>query len=369
MTRSSSSRTLPLPAAQGYRMPAEWEPHESTWLAWPHFREDWPGKFEPIPWVYAEIVRHLARHERVDLIVNDSSWEERASAVLDKADALSDNVRFHRWRTDRVWTRDSGCIFLKPPDQPANSGLAALHFQFNAWAKYPNYQRDERVGERMAKAAGARVVQPWFVRPNNEPHRVVLEGGSIDVNGCGTVLTTEECLLSATQSRNPPMDRAAYEQLFFDYLGAPNVIWLDSGIAGDDTHGHVDDITRFIAPNTVVTMVEANEQSENYAPLYGNLGRLKNARTPEGKKLDIVEIPLPRPVLFEGRQLPASYANFYIANGSILVPVFNDPNDRVALNTLAAQFPTREIVPIYSGDLIWGLGALHCMTQQQCTLL
>jgi agmatine deiminase len=193
----------------------------------------------------------------------------------------------------------------------------------------------------------------------------VLEGGSIDVNGCGTLLTTEECLLSTTQQRNPPMDRAAYEQLFADYFGVQSVIWLDSGIAGDDTHGHVDDITRFVAPNTVVTMIEQNARSENYAPLRANLGRLKNARTADGKKLEIVEIPMPRPVVFEGRPLPASYANFYIANGAVLVPVFNDPNDRIALSTLARLFPTREIIPIYSGDLIWGFGALHCMTQQQ----
>lgn len=355
MTRPSK-----LPAARGYRMPAEWEPHASTWLAWPHFKGDWPGKFEPIPWVYAEIVRNLARHERVDLIVNDVMWERRARAVLEKAEALSDNVCFHRWRTDRVWTRDSGCIFLVPPPEHTNSGALALHFQFNAWTKYPNYKLDEKVGEHMANAAGVRVVQPV-----SKKHRIVLEGGSIDVNGCGMLLTTEECLLSATQQRNPPMDRAAYEQMFADYFGAPSVIWLDSGIAGDDTHGHVDDITRFVAPNAVVTMIEEDERSENYAPLHANLGRLKNVRTADGLRLEIIEIPMPRPVAFEGRQLPASYANFYIANEVVLAPVFNDPNDRIALNTLAEVFPTRAIVPIYSGDLIWGFGALHCMTQQQ----
>jgi agmatine deiminase len=191
------------PAAQGYRMPAEWEPHESTWLAWPHFRDDWPGKFEPISWVYAEIVRNLARHERVDLIVNDASSEKRVRAVLEKADALTDDVIFHHWRTDRVWTRDSGCIFLTPSAGQEDAKRLALHFQFNAWAKYPNYAHDEKVGEHMANAAGARVVEPY-----NKKHRVVLEGGSIDVNGCGTLLTTEECLLSTTQQRNPPMDRA-----------------------------------------------------------------------------------------------------------------------------------------------------------------
>ena len=345
-------------------MPAEWEAHESTWLAWPHFRDDWPGKFEPIPWVYAEIVRTLARHERVDLIVNDATSEKRARAVLEKAGALSgalaDNIRFHRWRTDRVWTRDSGCIFITPPANRTGADLLALHFQFNAWARYPNYTFDEKIGERMARAAEARVVHPF-----SGNHRVVLEGGSIDVNGTGTLLTTEECLLSTTQQRNPSMDRAAYERMFADYFGVQSVIWLDSGIAGDDTHGHVDDITRFVAPSTVVTMIEQNERSENYVPLRANLGRLKNARTADGQKLNIIKLPMPRPVIFDGRQLPASYANFYIANGAVLVPVFNDPNDRIALNTLSELFPSREIAPIYSGDLIWGFGALHCMTQQQ----
>jgi agmatine deiminase len=369
MAKRSANQAKAFPSAQGYRMPGEWEPHASTWLAWPHFRSDWPGKFEPIPWVYGEIVRNLARHERVDLIVNDGASETRARAVLERAGALSnslvDNIRFHRWRTDRVWTRDSGCIFLTPSADDADAGLLALHFQFNAWAKYPNYSSDQKVGERMAKMAGVRVVQPFVMNGFNEKRRVVLEGGSIDVNGCGALITTEECLLSTTQQRNPSMDRTAYEQLFTDYFGVQSVIWLESGIVGDDTHGHVDDITRFVGPKTVVTMVEHNEQSENYAPLHANLGRLRNARTADGQKLEIIEIPMPHPVVFDGRQLPASYANFYIANGVVLVPAFNDPNDRVALNMLAEVFPTREIVPIYSGDLIWGFGALHCMTQQQ----
>jgi agmatine deiminase len=365
---STSTQDNASPASQGYHMPAEWEPHESTWLAWPHFRGDWPGKFEPIRWVYAEIIRNLARHERVDLIVNSSAAEKQARAVLEKADALLANVCFHVWHSDRVWTRDSGCIFLTPAETAAerdsSAKLLALHFQFNAWAKYSNFAADEKVGGRMAKAAGARVIRP-VIKDASKKARVVLEGGSIDVNGQGTLLTTEECLLSTTQQRNPAMDRGAYEQMFAEYFGVQSVIWLDCGIAGDDTHGHVDDVSRFVAPNRVVTMVERDERSENYVPLQANLGRLKNARTAGGQKLDLVELPMPRPIVFEGRQLPASYANFYIANGAALVPVFNDPNDRIALNTLAELFPTREIVPIYSGDLIWGFGALHCMTQQQ----
>ena len=371
MTRRSPTSKLP---AFGYRMPAEWEPHTSTWLAWPHFKGDWPGKFEPIPWVYAEIIRALARHERVDLIVKSERAEKSVRAVLEQADALSDNVCFHRWRTDRVWTRDSGCIFLTNREgheftraddatekQAASAAeVLALHFQFNAWAKYDNYKFDARLGARVAKSAGARIVLPVF-----GDERVVLEGGSIDVNGLGILLTTEECLLSTTQQRNPHMDRAAYERMFADYFGIQSVIWLGEGIEGDDTHGHVDDLTRFVAPDTVVTMVEPNERDENYSALHHNLGRLRAARDQDGQRLNVVEIPMPRPVVFEGRRLPASYANFYIANGVVLVPVFNDPNDRIALNTLAEVFPGREVVPIYSGDLIWGFGALHCMTQQQ----
>jgi len=392
-----------VPAALGYRMPAEWEPHVSTWLAWPHLRSDWPGKFEPIPWVYAEIVRNLARQERVDLVVNSERAEKDARSVLERADALSENVVFHRWRTDRGWMRDSGCIFLTTVEAiPTLSGshperseimreahdaakskdpyslnrtetdarqadsneLLALHFQFNAWAKYDNYKLDAKVGARMAKNAGARVVEPIFADQNSETHRVVLEGGSIEVNGHGTLLTTEECLLSTTQQRNPTMNRAAYERMFADYLAIQSLIWLGDGIEGDDTHGHVDDLTRFVAPDTVVTMVEANAQDANCSALHHNLGRLRAARDQDGKRLTVVELPMPRPVVFEGRRLPASYANFYIGNGAVLVPVFNDPNDRIALDILAAHFPTREIVPIYSGDLIWGFGAIHCMTQQ-----
>ena len=366
-----SRARIQLPSALGYRMPAEWEPHASTWLAWPHFRGDWPGKFDPIPWVYAEVIRNLVRHERVNLIVQSEREEKRARAVLEQANVPSEDVSFHRWRTDRVWVRDSGCSFLAPrlaPKERARTwgtendeaSLLALHFQFNAWAKYDNYKQDAKLGARMAKAAGARVVRPMFGE-----ERVVLEGGSIDVNGRGTLLTTEECLLSTTQQRNRAMDRSAYEQLFADYFGIRSVIWLGEGIEGDDTHGHVDDLARFVAPDTVVTMVEPNAQRENYSALQHNLGRLKAARDQDGERLNVVEIPMPRPVVFEGRALPASYANFYIANGIVLVPAFNDPNDRIALNTLAELFPDREIVPIYSGDLIWGFGALHCMTQQE----
>ena len=373
-------------AAQGLRMPAEWEPHDATWLAWPHHRDDWPGKFEPIPWVYAEIIRHLARRERVELIVNDAASEKRARKVLERANALSDNIRFHRWPTNRVWTRDSGCTFVTAssfarPDSRGRlsprvsvgrhewtgfspeANLAAVKWRFNAWAKYSNYQHDEKIGSLMAKPPMPASSAPVFGK-----QRVVLEGGSIDVNGQGTLLTTEECLLSKVQQRNPAMKRKDYEKVFAEYLGIKNVIWLGSGIAGDDTHGHVDDITRFVAPDTVVTAVETNPDDPNYEPLRENIRRLRAATDQDGKPLAIIELPMPAPVIFEGRRLPASYANFYIANGVVLVPVFNDPNDRVALDILADVFPDREVVGIYSGDLIWGFGAMHCMTQQQPAL-
>ena len=379
---SSNTSTV----AGAHRMPAEWAPHESTWLAWPHFRGDWPGKFDPIPWVYAEIIRNLTRHERVDLIVTNAEAEKRIRKTLKLANALSKNIRFRHWPTNRVWTRDSGCTFLTravadpafvSADRSLNASvsgqtgvparsrqssyaLGAVKWRFNAWAKYPNYRHDEKIGSLMAQAA-----QAPEIRAYHQDTRVVLEGGSIDVNGEGVLLTTEECLLSKVQRRNPGFSREDYERVFANYLGVKKVIWLGQGISGDDTHGHVDDITRFVAPNTIVTMVEPNARDKNHAPLQENLRRLKSATDHDGKSFQIVELPMPAPVIFEGRRLPASYGNFYIANGAVLVPVFNDPNDRTALNILADLFRDREIVPIYSGDLIWGFGALHCMTQQQ----
>jgi agmatine deiminase len=378
---SSDTLSVP-PATLHYRMPAEWQPHAATWLAWPHYRGDWPGKFEPIPWVYTEIIRNLARHEPVELIVNNAAAERQARKLLDRANAPLKNVRFHRWPTNRGWLRDSGCIFvtenLKQKDREGHDlsravndrkrtravapegRLEATNFRFNAWAKYSNYRHDEKIGTQMATTA-----QAEEIRPTHHNARVVLEGGSIDVNGQGTILTTEECLLSKVQQRNPGMIRKDYEQLFANYLGAPHTIWLGKGITGDDTHGHVDDVTRFVSHDTVVTMVEQNRKDMNHKPLSENLRRLKSATDQNGKQLNVVELRMPGPVVFEQRRLPASYANFYIANGIVLVPVFNDPNDREALNTLSALFRTREVVPIYSGDLIWGLGTMHCMTQQQ----
>jgi agmatine deiminase len=344
----------------GYRTPAEWQPHEATWLAWPHNPEDWPGKFQAIPWLYAEIVRLLAAHERVHLLVQDEKEQGRATSVLERAHANLDNVSFHQWPTDRVWTRDSGPIFVKSAD----GRVAITNWKFNAWAKYSDWHLDDQVPDRAAELLGVPQWQPT-VDVAGEQRRLVLEGGSIDTNGRGTLLTTEECLLSPVQQRNPGLSREEIERTLCDYLGLTTIIWLDRGIVGDDTHGHVDDITRFVAEDIVVTAVEPNRDDPNHEPLAENLRRLKSATDQEGRKLNIVELPMPAPVIFRNQRLPASYANFYIANGVVLAPAFNDKNDRIALDILAEVFPTREVIGIYCRDLVWGLGAIHCMTQQQ----
>ncbi len=359
---NSSPAPSQTPAALGYRMPAEWEPHQATWIAWPHNREDWPGKFQGIPWIYAEIVRNLARHERVHILVNDAAAEAKARQVLERSQALSDHVHFHQWPTDRVWTRDSGPIFVTRRN--ANDPVAVLNWRFNAWAKYPNWQKDDALPGLVAGHARLPFWEPQ-VEAGGSRHRVVLEGGSIDVNGCGAMLTTEECLLSKVQERNPGVSREQLEQIFADYLAVKKVIWLDRGIAGDDTHGHVDDIARFVAPNRVVAAVETNRHDDNYEVLQQNLRQLKNSTDQDGRPLEVMELPMPAPVIFRGQRLPASYANFYIANNLVLAPTFSDRNDRHALNVLADLFPDRQIVGIHCRDFIWGLGAIHCMTQQQ----
>ena len=346
------------PRSHGYRMPAEWEPHAATWIAWPRNPNDWPGKYQPIPWVYAEVVRHLARVERVHIVVSDATTESRVRGILKRAMVEQENVRYHRWPTNRVWTRDSGPIFVKKAQGEPRT--AVTNWKFNAWAKYPDWQLDDQIPVRVADALDAPC---WSPKINGKA--VVLEGGSIDTNGGGVLVTTEECLLSEVQQRNPGLGREQLEQVFAQYLGVEQVIWLGRGTAGDDTHGHVDDITRFVGAETVVTAVEPDAQDENHAPLKENLARLRAARTPKGRQWTVVELPMPRAVVFRGQRLPASYANFYVANGCVLVPTFHDARDRVALQILAELFPEREVIGIHCMDFIWGLGALHCMTQQQ----
>jgi agmatine deiminase len=344
------------PHSLGYRMPAEWEPHEATWLGWPHERTDWPGKFAPIPWVYAEIVRHLARVERVRILVEGKEAESAARRVLKKSGADLAAVEFFRIPTNRGWTRDSGPIFV----MNASGDIAITHWKFNAWAKYDDYQKDAAFVTHANRRLKLRLWQP-----DSAGKRVVLEGGSIDVNGRGTLLTTEECLLSPVQARNPGMTREQIETVLCDYLGATHVLWLRNGIAGDDTHGHIDDLARFVDSSTVVTVVEHDRAEANYAPLAENVALLKQMKNESGQPLRIETLPMPEPVFFAGQRLPASYANFYIANRIVLVPTFSDPNDRVALATLAKLFPDRQIIPIPCRDLVLGLGTIHCMTQQQ----
>jgi agmatine deiminase len=347
---------IPEPPAGSFRMPAEWEPHAATWLAWPHRESDWPGKFAPIRWVYAEIVKALTRHERVNLVVQDGKAGDRAFNALARSGADVGRVEFWEFPTDRSWVRDSGPIFVVND----RGERAVLDWHFNAWAKYPDWTRDDKLPGFVAERYG---LPRW--QPRCRGWRVVLEGGSIDVNGRGLMLTTEECLLSTVQHRNPPLDRADYEQVFADYLGVRKTIWLNRGIAGDDTHGHVDDLARFVNPTTVVLVTEDDPADENYELLQENRERLGGATDADGNPLTVVPLPMPRGLVFDGQRLPASYANFYIANGVVIVPTFNDPADRVALGTLADLFPGREVVGIHCVDLVWGLGTLHCMTQQE----
>jgi len=326
-------------------MPAEWEPHAATWIAWPHNRQDWPGRFAPIPWVYGEIVSRLSRVEKVRILVESAVLEQQARRVLAKVGAAMDAVEFFRCPTDRSWTRDYGPIFVKS----RRGGLSLTAWRFNAWTKYDNWRKDAAVPAYLARRLGLPLAQS----------PMVLEGGSIDVNGAGWLLTTEECLLSPVQARNPGMSRGEIERRLQEYLGVTRVVWLRRGIAGDDTHGHVDDIARFVAADTVVAAMESDRADANHQPLRENAAILRAAG------LRVARLPMPRPLIFEGRRLPASYANFYIANGLVLVPTFNDPADRMALGVLARLFPDREVVGIHCVELIWGLGALHCMTQQE----
>jgi agmatine deiminase len=343
-------------AARGFRMPAEWEPHAATWLAWPHERSDWPGKFAPIPWVYAEVVRQLAPGERVRILVQDAAAQAAARRVLERAHADLARVDFFRIPTDRSWTRDFCPIFVRD----AAGRVALTDWRFTAWAKYPDWRRDDAVPARLAR----RLALPRW-QPALAGRRLVLEGGSIDVNGRGTLLTTEECLLSDVQARNPGLARDAMERAFHDWLGIEKVLWLGRGIAGDDTHGHVDDLARFVAEDTVVLATEDDPADPNHAPLAGNRARLERMTTADGRPIRVLPLPMPSPLWFGSQRLPASYANFYVGNEAVLVPTFNDVRDRQALEVLARCFPDRRVVGIHAVDLVLGLGTLHCMTQQE----
>jgi len=352
-----SSRT---PASLGFRMPAEWETHAATWLAWPHNPTDWPGKLDPIRWVYGEIVRKIAPGETVRMLVDSRAEEKLARGYLSRAGAGMAGVEFVLHPTNRGWTRDSGPVFVRR--QVRNRlQTAIVHFHFNAWAKYPDWRKDRKVPETAAQRLKKRL---FDARADGRPF--VLEGGGIEVNGRGTLLTTEECYLdSVTQVRNPGLGRAGFEAAVRHCLGATNVFWLPGGVTGDDTHGHIDDICRFVNANTVVLIREDNPKDVNYRPLRRNWERIADLRLENGAKPEVVALPMPGPLFFEGGRLPASYANFYICNSAVLVPTFNDPNDRIALGILGELFKDRPVVGIHAVDLVLGFGTLHCLTQQQ----
>jgi agmatine deiminase len=350
------------PTALGFSMPAEWEKHEATWIGWPHNPTDWPGKLEPIQWVYGEIVRKISAGEVVRVLVNSGADEKRVRGILKLVGVPAKRVQFFKFPTNRGWTRDFGPIFLRR-NRPKEE-LAIARFRFNAWARYPDWQRDDAIPQQVAKKLKVKIIPARL-----GGREIVLEGGGIDVNGRGTVLTTEECLLDQKrQVRNPGLSRADTETALRENLGVTNVVWLGKGIAGDDTHGHVDDLCRFVNPSTVVLIREKNQNDLNYRPLEENWERIRDARLETGEKIEAVELPMPAPLHFDGVRLPASYANFYITNAAVLVPTFNDPNDRAALGILAELFPDRPVLGIHAVDLVWGFGTLHCLTQQQPAL-
>ncbi len=342
-------------------MPAEWEPHAATWLVWPQAHDDWPGRFEAIPFAYAEIVRCLAPHEPIDLVVGTAGREERARRLLREDGIDLNRVRFHRWPTDRSWIRDSGPIFVRTVSPPMGQPPVALtDWRFNGWAKYDNWHRDDRLPGRIG---GLRGLPAW--RPRARGERVVLEGGAIDVNGTGDLLATEECLLSEVQARNPGLPRDELERTLRDHLGVERVHWLARGIVGDDTHGHIDDVARFVGERTIAVAREPDETDPNHAILEENLARLRSETGPEGRPFDTVELPMPTRLSYSDQRVPASYLNFYVANGTVLVPTFNDPRDRVALSRIAELFPDRIVRGVHCGDVVWGLGTIHCLTQQE----
>jgi len=359
----STLGSLATPHSLGYRMPAEWEPHAATWLAWPHEPTDWPGKFAAIPWVFAEVARHLQEAERIRVIVSNKKEEASAKSVFGRSGVDLKQVDFVHLATDRSWTRD----FL-PLGVVRGSGkkreTALVKWKFNGWARYKNHTRDEQAGLAVALQLGAPLALPE-AQFGGKRARVVLEGGAIDVDGEGSLLCTEECLLNGRQARNAPLGKAGMEAVLRDHLGAERVLWLGSGIAGDDTAGHIDDFARFVAPGKIVVADEKNKRDPNYAVLRDAAARLSRARDAKGRKLEVIRLPMPAPVVFDGQRLPASYANFYVGNAAVLVPTFNDENDREALGILAELFPQRRVVGIHSTDFVLGLGTIHCSTQQE----
>ncbi|WP_299460615.1 agmatine/peptidylarginine deiminase [uncultured Gimesia sp.] len=338
------------------RLPAEWEPHQATLLSFPFNGNDWPGKYDVIKWAFVEMIRKVVEFESVLLVVKSESQQQTVGAMLRQAHADTKQVKYIIQNTNRSWMRDSGPIVV----QRSDGKREALQFRFNGWAKYANHRLDWKISAAVATALKVPLTEVLY-----QGRPVVLEGGAIEVNGKGTLITTEECLLDQkTQVRNPGFTKQDYATIFQEYLGVTNVIWLGEGIEGDDTHGHVDDICRFVNPTTVVACVEPNKKDINHRRLEKNLDRLKQARLEEGSKLEVVPLPMPGRLDFEDLRLPASYVNFLVTNGCVLVPTFNDPNDTIALGVLGELFPNRQVIGIHAVDLVWGLGTLHCLSHE-----
>ena len=350
------------PAELGFSFPAEWEKHEATWLGWPHNASDWPGKFEIIPWIYGEMVRKVSDGEKINLIVRHKQDETHARHIFKHVGVDLQKIKFVTHPTNRGWTRDTGPIFVKKAESGKRKAETAIvHFHFNGWAKYSNWRKDTKVPETAAKLLGKKL---FHAECNGKPF--VIEGGGIELNGRGTLISTEECYLDPKiQVRNPGLGKKEIETTLKNYLGVKNIFWLAKGPKGDDTHGHIDDICRFVNAKTLVLVREKNPRDENYKPLTENWERISDLRLEDGSKPEVIELPMPSPLYFDGVRLPASYANFYICNAAVIVPTFNDPNDRVALGILGELFRDRPVVGIHAVDLVWGFGSLHCLTQQQ----
>jgi agmatine deiminase len=351
----------PTPTQTAYFMPAEWERHEATWLGWPHNAEDWPGKFETIPWVYGEMIRKISAGEKIYLLIRNKKDEPLARRIIKKVGADLRKIHFVTHPTNRGWTRDTGPIFVKRRTGTDKAETAIVHFHFNGWAKYDNWRKDAKVPE-----AAARILKKKLFHAQYGGRPFVIEGGGMELNGQGTLISTEQCYLDPkVQVRNPGLGKKEIETSLKNYLGVKNIFWLAKGPVGDDTHGHIDDICRFVNARTLVLVREQNPHDENFAPLAENWERIQDLRLEDNSRPEVVELPMPAPLYFEGQRLPASYANFYICNAAVIVPTFNDPQDRVALGILGELFRDRPVVGIHAVDLVWGFGSLHCLTQQQ----
>jgi agmatine deiminase len=364
-TKTSSTIT---PAGLGFSMPAEWEPHVATWLGWPHNVSDWPGKFETIPWVYGEMARKISAGENIFLLIRHQEDKQFARHVFKSVGVDLRKIKFVFHPTNRGWTRDTGPIFVKLEIGNRKSDTAIVHFHFNGWAKYDNWRKDTKVPETAARLLGKKLFHAVAPTQNSKlkTQNFVIEGGGIELNGRGTLISTEECYLHPKiQVRNPGLSKKEIETTLKNYLGVKNIFWLAKGPKGDDTHGHIDDICRFVNAKTLVLVREKNPKDDNYRPLAENWERIHDLRLEDGRKPEVVELPMPAPLYFDGVRLPASYANFYICNATVIVPTFNDPNDRVALGILGELFRDRPVVGIHAVDLVWGFGSLHCLTQQQ----